>query len=220
MDSRIQSWIDWVKTSASPAGGLLVPVSGGSDSALCFWVCRQAFPDKTVAVYFGDNLRCRDWFERLGEVRTLPEPAATDNREVQRWARSLALALAEKRWLVGTRNRTEDVLGTYSLASRLVTYLPLAGLWKSDVMELCKIIGVPEEVTSSSRKADPDCGRPAELAEIPLELIDTFLKVRVGAMAAEAISALSEQQVRYLDGLYTANRFKHNLPTKSPASAA
>jgi NH3-dependent NAD+ synthetase len=214
MDPRIQSLIDWVKTSASPAGGLLVPVSGGSDSALCFWICRQAYPDKAIAVFFGDNLRSREWFASVGEVRMLPEPAAEDNREVQRWARSLAVALTEKRWLVGTRNRTEDALGTYSLASRLATYLPLAGTWKSDVMELCKIIGVPDEITSSSRKADPDCGRPAELAEIPLELIDTFLKVKVGTVAAEAISALSEEQVRYLDGLHKANQFKQHLPTK------
>ena len=29
-------------------------------------------------------------------------------------------------------------------------------------------IGVPEEVRASSRRADPECGRPVEMAAVPL----------------------------------------------------
>src|SRR5207249_7692364 len=35
-----------------------------------------------------------------------------------------SMCLTENRWLVGARTRTEEVFGTYSLASRLATYLP------------------------------------------------------------------------------------------------
>jgi len=220
MDDRIDTYIDWIKGSARPANGLLVPVSGGSDSALAFWLCRQAYPDKTVGVHFGTDLRCRQWFESVGEIRTLPQPRRKQDRDMQRWAKSLAVAMSERRWLVGTLNRTEDALGTFSQASRLATYLPLAGLWKSEVMELCQLIGVPAAVLESSRRADPDCGRPQELAEIPLELIDLFLRVKESELSAEALAALNEAQLAYLQGLYQRNRFKQRLPTRSPVLTA
>ncbi len=216
MDKRLTSLIDWIRNEAAAAKGLLVPISGGSDSALVFWLCNQAYPEKTVGVYAGDvnSLRCRSWFESVAKVITIPSPTA-DDKEAARWTEFLALGRKENRWLVGSRNRTEDVMGTFSMASRLATFLPVAGMWKGEVMELADIIGVPSEVTESSRKADPDCGRPVEMAEIPLEDIDRFLRVKLGELDASAL-ALDEPRRLYLEHVFQANSFRTQLPKRGP----
>jgi NH3-dependent NAD+ synthetase len=179
MDRRLDALIEWIRRTSNAARGFLVPVSGGSDSALCFWLCCQARPGKAVAVHAGTNLRARAWLEKLGHVEVVSEPDAdTDDKDVARWAMMLSLSRRRGLWLVGTRNRTEESFGTYSMASRLACYLPLAGLWKSEILELCPTVGIPPEVTASSLRADPDCGRSREMAEISVGLIDRFLRVK------------------------------------------
>jgi NH3-dependent NAD+ synthetase len=118
--------------------------------------------------------------------------------------------------LVGSRNRSEEVFGTYSVASRVVGCLPLAGLWKSEVMDLCHQVGVPPEVIASSRRADPNCGRPQELAEIGLELIDLYLRVQEKELPDAALAALTARQLQYLEHVRTQNRFKRGLPGRPP----
>ncbi len=215
MHADLDALVRWIRETAAPAAALLVPVSGGSDSALCFWLCAKAFPEKTVAVHAGGGLRARDWFERTGSVEFTETPGGHDEREEMRWARFMATALARRAWLVGSRNRTEDALGTYSLSSRVATYLPLVGVWKSDVQRLCAEAGVPREIIASSRRADPDCGRPAELAEIPFEGIEAFLRARgLGGPATPA--GLQPAQVAYLDAILARNAFKGSLPIRGP----
>jgi NH3-dependent NAD+ synthetase len=215
MDSRLAAIIDWLRASTGieDGRGALVPVSGGSDSGLCFWLCSRAFPPgKVGAAFSGKALRCREWFESVGPVRYLPEPEPSQHVEAGRWAMMLSEALASRRWLVGTRNRTEQLLGTYSLASRVATCLPLASLWKSEVMELCRLIEMPEAIIASSRRADPSCGRPKELAEIPFGHVDLFLQVRCGERREEELRQLSPAALDYLDSIYKRNRFKTTLP--------
>ena len=121
MDPRLAAIIAWIRSTAAASRGLLVPVSGGSDSALCFWLCAKALPPRhAVAAYVGDRLRCRTWFESLGLLHRFPVPAGETaaDPEAQRWAVMISHGRRERCWMVGSRNRTEDVFGTYSLASR------------------------------------------------------------------------------------------------------
>ncbi len=218
LDARIVSLIDWIRrTSDSSSGrGTLIPVSGGSDSALCFWLCVQALPPgRAIAVYAGRELRCETWFRALGPVDLVAAPQG-DDVELQRWTLMLSRARTERCWLVGSRNRTEEVLGTYSLASRLATYLPLAGLWKSDVMDLAAQVGVPAEILASSQRADPLCGRPQEMADIPFQAVDRFLQVKLGERPAADLDVLTAMQLEYLEGVYQRFRFKSALPLRGP----
>lgn len=218
MDKRLKKLIRWLRKSTRRANGVLVPVSGGSDSALIFWLFNQACPEKTVGIYSGalSKLRCREWFESVGNIRAVPSPRGKEDKEARRWATFASIAIAEHRWLVGSRNRSEEVMGNFSLSSRIATFLPLAGVWKSDVMELCTLVGVPKEITDSSRRADPDCGRPREIAEIPLELIDVFLKAKAGSTKKKTLRALSTDQVKYLEGVFRVNQFRRHLPVAGP----
>lgn len=209
----------WIRATTEEAGRrVVVPVSGGSDSALCYWLCTQTLsPEYVVGVFVGRVLRCRDWFQSLGTVIQLPEPADAVDAEIARWGLLLREAHHSRAWLTSSRNRTEAVLGTYSLASRISTYLPLVRLWKSEVMELAARVGVPEAILQSSRRADPSCGRPQEMAEIPFAEVDRLLQVQVGERSATELAGLRPEQLSYLDSIYRRNRFKSELPLCPPA---
>src|SRR5690348_2125871 len=125
MEEKLLALADAVRTAAAPAKGLLVPVSGGTDSALTFWLCAQAFPEKTLGVFVGAALPHAGWFDGIGRVERLPAVEGED--DIGRWARFLRMSIAQDRWLVGSRNRTEHELGQFSLASRLASYLPISG---------------------------------------------------------------------------------------------
>lgn len=223
MDPRLDSIIHWLRQTTDTAAGrgVLVPVSGGSDSALCLWLCAQALPrGRAIGAYVGSAshpLRCQSWFESLAELHILPTPSAdASDPEVHRWAMMLHHARAHRCWLAGSRTRTEDSFGTYSLASRLATYHPLAALWKTEVMQLCDEVGVPAEITASSRQADPACGRPLQMADIPFADVDLFLQTKTADRPTSDLAALDETQRAYLESVYQRNQFKKRLPMRPP----
>ena len=212
----ISRLLDHVRVTAADASGLGIQISGGSDGALVFWLCREVYPGKTLGVHFGNRLRARSWFEHCGPVRYLDAPPICSDAEALRWALTASLCLDENRWPVGSRNRTEDILRSYSRSSIIATYLPIVGLWKSEVMSLCKYIGVPDEVLTSSRRADPECGRPIELADIGIERIDQFLKVELGLVDPRCLEAYGAHELAYLRELLKLNHFKAGLPHRGP----
>lgn len=133
-----------------------------------------------------------------------------------RWARFLNMSIIKDYALVGSRTRTEDLLGTYSLASRVATVNPLIGTWKSDVIDLCVEIGVPDEVIASSCQPDCDCGRPVRMAGIPFDTRDRFLRKEVLKEENVDLSDLSEADEKYLKGVVVYNAFKGDLPSRGP----
>ncbi|HTK59983.1 MAG TPA: hypothetical protein VL283_02150 [Candidatus Baltobacteraceae bacterium] len=213
MDAKLQRLIDWIRETASPARGLLVPVSGGTDSALTYWLCAQAYPEKTLAVHVGTELPHAAWFRIHGRVERLPAVLGED--DIARWARFLRLAIAGDRWLIGSRNRTEHELGQFSLASRLASCLPISGVWKSDVLALCRAIGVPEAMIARSLEPDPDCGRPAELSAIPYAATEAYLREKIGE-APHGSAPVDAAQRAYLEATFRGDRFKPALPTMGP----
>ena len=204
-DPRVLKLVNWIFDQARDAKRLIVPVSGGTDSALVCKLCHMAYPERVMPIFFGkkENLRGAEFFESLAPVTYFE----TNADEIQRWTNLLRASKHYQGWLVGSRNRTEETLGTYSMASRLATFLPIVNVWKSDVMELCAALGVPQDVIDSSRRADPDCGRPQEMAEIPLETIDAYLK---------GSKLESQDQMDYLNSIIRYNEFKKYLPKKGP----
>lgn len=212
--NKLDELVSWIKENAVNANALLVPISGGSDSALSFYLCATAYPQKTVGVFAGrpSELREKDWFERNGKVEYTEVSGTYEDRESIRWAKLNALSIQKKAWLVGSRNKTEDLLGTYSLASRIATVLPLVGVWKSEVLKLCEKAGVPSSIVASSLRADPECGRPEELSAISYGKIELFLKEKIGISGNFGNVTLNPQERTYLEGIYNYNQFKKGLP--------
>ncbi|HYD93239.1 MAG TPA: hypothetical protein VEB18_02155 [Candidatus Paceibacterota bacterium] len=214
MEEKIQRLREWIRATLPEGRGALIPVSGGTDSSLAFWLYATTVPERTLGVYFGNDLRQKEWFQSIGTFEILERPTA-DNVEIARWTTLLERSLKEHRVLIGTRNRTEDALGIYSAASRLAVHQPLIGLFKADVIALCEHIGVPEEIIASSKEADPECGRPEELARISFTAADTFAQEKLG-LVPQGTAALDPEQREYLESLYTKNEFKKHLPLRGP----
>lgn len=214
MEEKITALTAWIKHTVPPHLGVIIPVSGGTDSALTFWLYNQILPERTVGIFFGSNLRSREWFESVGTIRYITPQMSEYDPETTRWLHVLHTALTESRILVGTRNKTENYLGAYSNASRLAFHLPLVGTWKTTILELCAHIGVPEEVIRSSREADPVCGRPEALAQIPFAAVDAFLSQKISGLHGPL--ALDPGQHAYLEDLYTKNAFKKEFPVLGP----
>jgi NH3-dependent NAD+ synthetase len=82
---------------------------------------------------------------------------------------------------LGTRNATEDYLGTYSQISKAVSMQPLVHLYKSEVLEICQALGVPQIALDKSREIDCDCGR-FDTAANHLEEVDHYIMMRKGEL--------------------------------------
>lgn len=218
--SAIDKLIKWVAQATPEGRGLLLPVSGGSDSALGAFICKEAVGDRVRGVYFGENgsMRSQDWFEQQLAIDVIETRDKRLDPEVERWAHILTLALAESRMTVSTRNKTEHILGMYSIVSRVAGMYPLIGVWKTDIMRLCKYVGVPAEIIASSRQADADCGRPAELAALSFEQVDTWIKFMTGEASAETLASLhiKPPEEQYLKSVYDRYKFKSGLPHNGP----
>jgi NH3-dependent NAD+ synthetase len=205
----------WLNTRCSAARRLYIPMSGGTDSALGFVVLNQVFPSKTVGIHIGDKIHEpeRNWFISVGDMRFVSRiEAGGIDQDTMRWALLNSMCRDDGAWLIGTRNKTEQVMGTYSLASRLATIQPLVGLWKAQVMALAKFVGVPEAVLESSSQADPNCGRPPEMAEIGLDRIDFYARCKYAKKSRCLRQQLSRAEIAYLNTIYHYNRFKAKLP--------
>jgi 8-oxo-dGTP pyrophosphatase MutT (NUDIX family) len=132
---------------------------------------RARSPDSQLIVdnsfdYTSDNLR---W----GHLR---------HRALNGASKREPLSAGEDYWIVGTRNATEQALGTYSNASEKVSLQPIIDLWKSDVLKLCTALGVPRIAIDNSRQVDCDCGR-FDLAAAYIEEVDAILKARAGLIS-------------------------------------
>jgi NH3-dependent NAD+ synthetase len=127
----------------------------------------------------------------------------------------LSLARHERAWVVGPRNRTEDALGTYSLASRAATFFPIVGLWKSEVMELCAAAGVPGEIIRSTYQPPAaDCVKLKGLADLPLALIDRILAVEVGDRPQSSLADVDPRAVQVVRDARAKYAFKQRLPLR------
>jgi NH3-dependent NAD+ synthetase len=238
---RIDASIEWIRRTVKgkARGGLLVPLSGGTDSTVAFALCARALgpaqvrgfhfvppgasadgaatavadahhPETTKAL-----LRyCRDHVGAEAEVRleALPHGLDAADPDMLRWAIAASAAKRRGAWLVGTRNRTEQLMGTYSVASTAATLQPLLDWWKADVMAAAETLAVPGSIVASSHAADPDCGRPAEMAEVGLSKIDWFVRCEWSGQRWRLGEHVSEAEAAYLRGIQGYNGFKARLP--------
>ena len=151
--------------------------------------------------------------------------------DYQRWAAMMARALqgADPRqplqtggtyWLVGTHNATERELMTYSNISSAVSMQPLVHLWKSEVLLICRWLGVPEAAIERSRQADCDCGR-FDTAAANIEMVDALLMERRGELGRgwtqDRIGQdLAQELERFISEQIAYASFKRDIPYSPP----
>lgn len=116
-------------------------------------------------------------------------------------------------WVVGTRNRTEDVLLNYSNASMAASLQPIIHLWKSEVLGLSEHLGVPKVAVDKSCETDCICGREA-LAANHIQEVDELLQARSeeNVKKFSIPSKLHQQLNKFIDAQLSKNHFKKNIP--------
>ncbi|MBI1326019.1 MAG: hypothetical protein GC136_00075 [Alphaproteobacteria bacterium] len=95
--------------------------------------------------------------------------------------------------LAGSRNDTEETLGLYSQSSKCADILPIINLSKTQVLDLCAWLGVPQIAIDKSREVDCDCGRFETQANYMREL-DLYIKFKRGEITKEVLEASMDKE--------------------------
>jgi hypothetical protein len=121
---------------------------------------------------------------------------------------------------VGSRNATEDFLGTYSQASKAVSMLPIVDLYKSEVLQLCEYLGVPEIALEKSREVDCDCGR-FDVAAHHLEEVDSYIMWAQGMLSSTYFpTAMSRETLNNVTKYATLERLRNEFRNQTPYKPA
>lgn len=221
--AAMTDWIaDQSRREGAP--GLIVGLSG-TDSLLTFMACARAFaamgrPERVLGVHY-EHAPAPDaltpafnhfagviapWLAanapgaRVEIDRSLPE-----NDDNKRWGALFSRAVADTGagrdlhrdhyFVVGTRNATEQALGTYSQISKSVSMLPIVDLYKSEVLDICRWLNVPQSAIDSSCETDCACGRFDTQARYMQEL-DWLLMQKAGLLSRAGFEARVPEPAR------------------------
>lgn len=119
------------------------------------WVERELFP----------------WFrERWPEARLEVDASIRHSKDGARWGAIHDKAKEEVNgrgdmlvgtyyFPIGTRNATEQAVGAHTLITSAVSMMPIVHLFKTEVIDICRHLGVPQIAIDKSQDIDCDCGR-------------------------------------------------------------
>ncbi len=167
--------------------------------------------------------------EKAAGAQVVTDDTIDYTDDYQRWAGLMRSSLSgasrtemldEKNcyWVVGTRNATEQALGTYSNISGAVSVQPLINLYKSDILKICAGLGVPQLAIDKSRQVDCDCGR-YDLAADHIDEVDQLIMLRNGQVAEDAITMdtdLRQKLEAFIDQQCDYAGFKTQIPYCPP----
>jgi NH3-dependent NAD+ synthetase len=128
--------------------------------------------------------------------------------------------LEEQYWVVGTRNLTEDTLLNYSNASTAANLQPLIHLWKSEILQISKYLGVPQIALDKSCETDCICGR-LRLPSQHIPEVDMLLMVRIGELVSvenRIPIELQKQLTAFINDQISKGDFKKRIPYTPSAS--
>lgn len=190
-----------VKMSATEIEGFVVGLSG-TDSILTYMLLTELANDEALkkanrqfkvhGIHYVDSLAVPDTFQKVtepflsnfgGKIDIFELPNNVDQfrwadlhyRAVNRPMRGPRRDIHERFWVASTVNATEKALGTYSIMAKSASIEPIASLYKSEVLDICHELGVPEQLIKNSQIPDCACGRE-EFASENIELIDALIR--------------------------------------------
>ncbi len=244
-----EALVQWIaeKSAAEKAPGLVMGISG-TDSILTYLACARAFerlgkPARVLGIHFAGGPeksgwvidQVFPWLKEQAPAAALEIDVSVDGGDDQiRWGRLFSRAVkdtgkaaslaANYYFTVGTRNATEEHLGTYSQLSSAVSMMPIVDLFKSEVLDLCAFLGVPDVAMRKSCEIDCDCGR-FEVAANYLREVDLVVMQRKGLLARSYVEKHMPADVRatvleYVMEEESRNAFRKRTPYKPDSSLA
>ncbi|AGI48222.1 NAD+ synthetase [Thermoplasmatales archaeon BRNA1] len=167
---------DFIRTTVQKAGakGAVVGISGGVDSAVVAKLCADALGGENVLCvfmptavtsaedYIQTKKMCQTWGINYNTVSIQPavdafsgmlltgKEAPLEKGNIMARCRMIVLydkAKKENYLVVGTTNRSELLMGYMTkFGDGAEDVMPMHGIYKTQVWELAKIIGVPQEI--------------------------------------------------------------------------
>lgn len=179
-------------------------------------------PEAETHMWFFDNVI--PWLRKQTKAEIMANSYIDWKCDGQRWGYLMDLSVVthtrkrmmrppdEQYWVVGTRNRTEDVLLNYSNASMTASLQPIIHLWKSEILQISQYLGVPQIAIDKSCETDCICGR-LSLPARHIPEVDRLLMVRCGELSnAKVSSVLSQPLTKFIAEQIAKARFKKNIP--------
>ena len=171
--------VEWIRKNIQEAGagGAVVGLSGGVDSSVVAVLAKEALGDKMLGVIMPceskdeDADHAKKLAEQFGMTtefvdldpafKTMKHSLPPGNRmadaNVKPRLRMLTLyyfANLHNYLVLGTDNRAELMTGYFTKhGDGGVDVLPIAGIYKKDVRELARILGVPDEIVTKPPSA-------------------------------------------------------------------
>ena len=194
----------------------------GSDKITCLkdefnWVVRDILP----------------WLKSVApEAKIEIDQTLLLSDDNQRWGKLFSRAIADvpqggemtnqHYFPVGTRNATEDYLGSYSQISKAVSMMPIVDLFKSEVMEICDYLQVPDIAMEKSREIDCACGR-FDIPAFHMQELDWVIMNKKGMLSEAFLNEnIDKDLLQDINAFVTEERvlnaFRKETPYK-PASS-
>jgi NAD+ synthase len=125
----------------------------------------------------------------------------------------------ENALVLGTGNRSEALVGYFTkYGDGAVDCLPIGNLYKGQVRQLARDLGVPEDLVTKTPSAGMWKGQTDEdELGMDYDTLDAILALTVDggvppSKAAGTLEGVSEDEVEYVRGLYEASAHKRRFP--------
>jgi NH3-dependent NAD+ synthetase len=123
--------------------------------------------------------------------------------------------LGKYRLVAGTRNRTEAVLGTYTLLSRSPSLQPVEHLYKTQILDICASLNVPDIAIRKSREVDCDCGR-FEVQANHMDALDHYIMAQQGDLDPAYLDTIDADVLAAVRNFYIEERENNAFREKIP----
>jgi len=229
----------------SGAKGVILGLSGGIDSAVLAYICKRKLKDKTIAIIMPDtsitpDIETEDALKmisltgiehKLIDIKPIVNEYSA-HLESNEWAKGNLRARVRtnilyyyanaKNYLVlGSSDKSEYLIGYFTkFGDGASDITPIISLYKLQVREIAKYLGVPENVIS--KKSSPHLWKE-HVAEkelgVAYEEIDSILycmfEKKLSIEETEKITQIDKSIIEKINRLYINSEHKR-LPSQKP----
>ncbi len=225
----------WIKKKIEEAGakGAIIGLSGGIDSSVVAALAKEALGDNVLGVIMpchskpededhakilAEKFSIRTEYVDIGDTfdalkRGLPKAEGLAPANIKPRLRMTALyyfANLHNYIVLGTDNKDELMVGYFTkYGDGGVDLLPIASLYKGEVRELGRVLGVPDEIINKAPSAGLWSGQTdEEEMGITYDELDEILH----ALENDQTQGIDPEKVRKVREMIESTEHKRNLP--------